>query len=50
MVNNMQNESRVVNYDRRALIRWATLYFMLENYDSRAVIWGIFQSGTTLES
>ena len=25
-------------------------HFMLVNYDSRVVIWGIFQSGTTLES
>ena len=25
-------------------------HFMLVNYDSRIVIWGIFQSGTTLES
>ena len=25
-------------------------HFMLINYDSRVVIWGIFQSGTTLES
>ena len=24
--------------------------FMLVNYDSRVVIWGIFKSGTTLES
>ena len=24
--------------------------FMLINYDSRVLIWGIFQSGTTLES
>ena len=25
-------------------------HFMLVNYDCRAVIWGIFQAGTTLES
>ena len=25
-------------------------HFTLVNYDSRVVIWGIFQSGTTLES
>ena len=25
-------------------------HFMLVNYDSRVVIWGIFQSGMTLES
>ena len=25
-------------------------HFTLINYDSRVVIWGIFQSGTTLES
>ena len=25
-------------------------HFTLENYDSRVVIWGIFKSGTTLES
>ena len=24
-------------------------HFTLVNYDSRVVIWGIFQSGTTLE-
>ena len=25
-------------------------HFTLVNYDSRVIIWGIFQSGTTLES
>ena len=36
---------------------WSTLtsgqsykHFTLVNYDSRVVIWGIFQSGMTLES
>ena len=41
---------------RRTFIRWAThcgksyKQFTLVIYNSRVVIWGIFKSGTTLES
>ena len=36
------------NVQQRLL--WLKFKFTLVNYDSRVVIWGIFQSGTTLES
>ena len=49
-----QNESSVVlrrnfNYRIKSSAQ-SNKHFTLVNYDSRVVIWGIFKSGTTLES
>ena len=50
------HDTRVVIYDLRGFMRWATAsgqsykHFMLINYNSSVVIWGVFKSGTTLES
>ena len=50
-INIIENGSHGSNYKTISLTSGQSYkHFTLVNYDSRVVIWGIFQSGMTLES